>query len=70
MPNGIEDPDVVNERSLLFTDIDNCMKKFKANAVVEGITEEQWQTHLETLNSYNVDQYVSLWQEFYDTKKQ
>ena len=70
MPNGIEDPDVVNERSLLFTDIDNYMKKFKANAVVEGITEEQWQTHLETLNSYNVDQYVSLWQEFYDTKKQ
>ena len=69
MPNGIEDPEAVSERSLLFTDIDNYMKKFKANAVVEGITEEEWQAHLDTLKNYKVDQYVALWQEFYDTKK-
>ena len=65
MPNGLDDPEKANARNLLFTDIDNYMKKFKATAVVDGITDAQWATHLATLDKLKVDQYVSLWQEYY-----
>ncbi|MCI8624473.1 MAG: extracellular solute-binding protein [Provencibacterium sp.] len=70
MPKGMEDPDTASQRALLFTDIDNYMKKFKANAVVEGITDAQWQEHLENLKRYNVDEYIRLWQVHYDSKQQ
>ena len=69
IPNGVEDPDLATERSLLFVDIDNYMRKFKANAVVSGIDDAGWQAHMTALNQLRVDEYVALWQRYYDTKK-
>lgn len=69
IPKGLENPDQATERALLFTDIDNYMKKFKANAIVQGISDAQWQTHLQTLKQLKVEQYVQLWQNFIDSRK-
>ena len=68
MPVGLDDPQRVEERGILFTDIDNYMKKFKANAIVEGITKDQWADHLKSLDQLKVDQYVQLWQDYVDSK--
>lgn len=64
MVNGLWNPDAASEKELLFADIDNYMRQFKANAIVNGIDEAGWAKHLETLESLNVDQYVQLWQDF------
>jgi putative aldouronate transport system substrate-binding protein len=69
LPNGIEDPDLAADRSLLFVDIDNYMRKFKANAVVSGIDDAGWQAHLAALEQLRVDEYINLWQRYYDVKK-
>ncbi len=68
MPLGMDDPDRANARNLLFTDIDNYVKKFFATVVVDGITEEQWQEHLKNCEKLRVAEYVRLWQEYYDEK--
>lgn len=69
VPNGLDDPERVTQRELLFTDINNYMKKFKANAIVEGISESDWQTHLQQMEQLKVDEYTDLWQQLLDSKK-
>jgi putative aldouronate transport system substrate-binding protein len=69
VPMGLDDPTRESNRALLFVDIDNYMKKFKANSVVQGITQDQWKTHLSTLTQLKVSDYVKSWQEYIDFKK-
>lgn len=69
LPVGLDDPARASQRTLLFVDIDNYMKKFKANSIVQGITDAQWQTHLLTTKQLKVDEYASLWQQYLDSKK-
>lgn len=69
IPKGFDSPENESERGLLLVDIDNYMKKFKADAIVSGLTQTQWEAHLNTLEGLNVPLYVSLWQSFYDTHK-
>ena len=69
MPNGVENPERANARNILFVDIDNYMKKFKATAIVDGIDDAAWQEHLKTCERLRVDEYTALWQEYYDSKK-
>ena len=69
MPKGLYDPEKTEQRNLLYADIDNYMKKFIATSVVEGLTEEQYQEHLENCKNLRVDEYTALWQEYFDSKK-
>ncbi|MDD3334091.1 MAG: extracellular solute-binding protein [Eubacteriales bacterium] len=57
------------ERNMLLVDIDNYLTQFKANAIVNGITEEAWQKHIQTLSTLQIDEYTALWQSFYDAHK-
>lgn len=66
MPNGQDETEEAYERDLLFVDIDSYMKKFKATAIVDGINDEQWQEHLGKLNDLKVNEYVELWQKYFD----
>lgn len=68
MPAGVDDPDRAVEREQLFVDIDNYMQKFRANAVKDGLTEEDWAKHLEQLKKLDVERYVELWQEYFTEK--
>jgi len=69
MPRALYDPEKVTARNLLFTDIDNYMKKFFANGVVNGVTDAQWEEHLATCKKLKTDEYTAMWQEYYDAKK-
>ena len=66
IPNGFGDVDEEAERNMLLVDIDHYLDQFKARAIVEGITEEDWQTHLKTLETLDVDEYTAYWQSYYD----
>ena len=67
--NGFGDADEEAERNLLLTDIDHYLDQFRANAVVQGITEADWQKHLEVLGTLSVDEYLGYWQNYYDAHK-
>lgn len=68
MPAGVDSPERAVERDRIFVDIDNYMQKFRATAVKDGLDEDAWQEHLETLDKLNVDRYVELWQEYFTEK--
>ncbi len=67
--NGFSLAEEEEERGMLLVEIDTYLKQFCANAVVKGITEADWQKHLDTLDSIGVDEFVGLWQAFYDAHK-
>ena len=69
IPNGFGDAEEETERNMLLTDIDHYLDQFKAHAVVDGITEEEWQDHLKTLGTLSIDEYVDYWQSYYDSHK-
>ena len=67
--NGFGSAEEEAERNMLLLDIDNYLNQFKANAVVNGITEADWEKHLQVLESLNVEEYIGYWQSFYDAHK-
>ena len=67
--NGFGDADEEAERNLLLTEIDHYLDQFRANAVVQGITEADWQKHLERLKTLSIDEYLGYWQSYYDAHK-
>ena len=69
MPKGLYDPEKTAARNLLLTDIDNYMSKFVATSVVNGLTEAQWNEHLENCKRLRTEEYVAMWQEYFDSKK-
>jgi putative aldouronate transport system substrate-binding protein len=69
LPTGLQDTDDATEIALLFADIESYMARFKANAIVEGIDDAQWQAHLAALKQLRVDEYIALYQKYYDLKK-
>lgn len=69
LSNGFGDADEEAERNLLLTDIDHYLDQFRANAVVQGITEADWQKHLEVLGTLSVEEYIQYWQNYYDAHK-
>ena len=64
--SGFGDADEEAERNMILTEIDHYLDQFKANAVVYGISEADWQKHLNVLKTLDVDEYVGYWQSYYD----
>ncbi len=66
IPNGFGDAEEEAERNMILVNIDHYLDQFRAKAIVDGITQEQWQSHLKTLQTLSVDEYVAYWQDYYD----
>lgn len=70
IPIGLETADVVQERSIWFTDIDTYVKTFVATSVMKGITDDQWNEHLRICQQrLPVAKYVASYQDHYDKTK-
>jgi putative aldouronate transport system substrate-binding protein len=65
-PVGFDDPARADERRILTLDIDTYMRRFVSNSIMNGLTDAQWNAHLNTLQSLKVDRYVQLCQQFID----
>lgn len=63
---GNDKPENMERRALLLTDIDTYIKKFVSDAIINGIDEQKWQTHLKALEDLKVAEYVDLCQQFVD----
>lgn len=66
LPTGTAKADNISQRTLIRTDLDNYLKKFIANSVINGIDDNAWKAHQEKLKSLKCDQYKQLCQEYVD----
>lgn len=66
LPAGTDTPENMERRSLLLTDIDTYIQKFVSDAIINGIDDQKWQTHLKALEDLKVPEYVDLCQKFAD----
>lgn len=64
-----EDLTISNEKNLLLVEIDAYLSNFIAHSILKGITDAQWEQHLKTCQSLNIERYVELWQQQYDKQK-
>lgn len=62
-----EDPKVKEERAEIGAEILSCFDEFCATSVVNGITEASWKEYLKRMDDLGVEEYVELWQKYYDT---
>ena len=69
LPAGFESLEVKEARDILYTDIDSYIKNFVATSIINGISDEQWQEHLNKCKTLKTDEYAALWQKTYDAKK-
>ena len=47
-------------------DIGKCVNEFKSRSVLEGFTDADWDQFQADLQSYKVDEYVALYQKYFD----
>lgn len=66
IPKGLWEEEAAKEKNLLYVDLDNYIASFLSNSIINGIDDQQWQEHLEKLETLKVDRYLELYQEFYD----
>ena len=69
LTDGFSHADEEESRNMIRVTLDNYLGQFVANAIVNGITEEDWQKHLNTLTTIGADEYTELWQSFYNAHK-
>lgn len=67
LPSGTATLENSERRTILLADIDNYLKKFIADSVINGIDEGKWEEHQKTLKSLKVEEYTKLCQEFVDS---
>lgn len=60
------DSETAIEASRLFNDIEKFMKESIASFITGGVTDESWQTFLDTAKNVGVDRYVEIYQTAYD----
>ncbi len=67
LPAGTATEENASKRALIITDLDNYLKKFISDSVINGIDDAKWQTHLNQLKNLGADEYVKLCQEYTDS---
>jgi len=66
LPAALEEPQVLQERAIMQTDIDNYIRNFIATAVMNGITDAQWNEHLRNIDRLPVTKYVESYQTMFN----
>lgn len=67
LPAGTPSLENSERRALLKADIDNYLKKFIADSVINGIDDAKWEAHQATLKKLKTSEYRDLCQEFIDS---
>ena len=60
--DGLFDPEKVEERSFIQTDLFELISSFMATSVVNGVTDESWNAYLNDLKTYQYYEWIDWWQ--------
>ena len=56
--------------SNLNPDIDKCIKTFRANGIMYGFTDADWEQLQSDLQGYKVDEYLAIFQKYVDSSSE
>ena len=65
-PNALLSADDTKEISNLLADIDKCIETYRANAIMNGITDADWNQFQADLQAYKLDQLLAIFQKYVD----
>lgn len=65
-PNALLSSDDTKEISNLLADIDKCIETFRANAIMNGITDADWAQFQADLQAYKIDRLLAIFQKYVD----
>ena len=65
-PNVLMSSDDTKEISNLLADIDKCIETARANAIMNGFSDGDWDKLQSDLKAYKVDQLLSIFQKYVD----
>lgn len=60
------DPDAVEERAFIETELYAYIASFTAEAIAKGIDDAEWEQHLSDLEKYQYYDWLALWQDLVD----
>lgn len=66
MPVKFTDAEKVNERSFMEIELVDLVNNFISNSIVNGITDETWNTFQEQLEANQYPEWIAWWQKYYD----
>jgi putative aldouronate transport system substrate-binding protein len=52
--------------SAIQTDLVSYLNSSKAEFIRDGITDESWNAYLDQVNSYGIDEYLAIYQQYLD----
>ena len=59
-------PDDTKTLSNLSADIDKCIKTARANGIMNGFTDADWNQLQSDLQGYKLDEYLAIFQKYVD----
>lgn len=66
MPQKYDDPDAVDERQFIETDLFPMMANFLSTSIVEGVTDASWEAYLQDLQTYGYYDWIDWYQRSLD----
>ena len=70
IPEGQNNPEDMQEINVLLTELRTYLDNFMAECVMNGVTQDKWQRHLEDCKKFKYERYQELNQIYYDRMKQ
>lgn len=67
LPPGSPTVENAERRTILLTDINNYLLRFISDSVMNGLSDEDWEAHLGSLDDLHADEYLTLAQEYTDS---
>lgn len=68
LPQRFVTPEKTNEKAMIETDLNDYIKNFLATSVINGVTDESWNAHLQQLEALGINEWVQWYQDFLDGK--
>ena len=69
-PNVLMSSDDTKEISNLLADIDKCIETARANAIMNGFSDADWNQLQADLQAYKVDQLLAIFQKYVDASSE
>lgn len=66
IPYRFVDPEKIDERSFIETELDTFIGNFRANSIVDGVTDESWEAYKSQLESLQYADWIQWYQDYYD----
>lgn len=66
IPVKFDDPDAVDERQFIETDLFPMMANFLSTSIVEGVTDASWEAYLQDLQTYGYYDWIDWYQRSLD----